>query len=265
MDLFPVDLYYENVGTGIPVVLIHGFPLNHQIWEPVLPILSEKVNVILPDLRGHGRSPATDGIYPMRLMAEDIARLLDKLEIEKAILVGHSMGGYVALAFAHAYPNRLSGLGLIASQAADDSPEKRQDRYKSASYVKRYGLKRILSEMPQKLTSNPGFYEKLTEIIKSTPTSGVIGALMGMAERENATEWLPKILCPTVVVHGKKDSIVPEWRGKTMVQLLNRGWLVEIEEAGHLPMMETPEIVAEAILQLSCRVKKDDKSNRTNC
>jgi pimeloyl-ACP methyl ester carboxylesterase len=69
MDLFPVDLYYENVGTGIPVVLIHGFPLNHQIWEPVLPILSEKVNVILPDLRGHGRSPATDGIYPMRLMA----------------------------------------------------------------------------------------------------------------------------------------------------------------------------------------------------
>jgi pimeloyl-ACP methyl ester carboxylesterase len=129
MDLVPVELYYEEFGQGVPVILLHGFPLNHTIWMPVVERLQSHVRVITPDLRGHGKSPATDGDYSMRLMAEDIHALMNRLDIPKAVLVGHSMAGYASLAFARAYPGRLAGLAMVASQAEADTPEKRQARY----------------------------------------------------------------------------------------------------------------------------------------
>src|SRR5512144_1307135 len=125
MTYLPVNLAYEEHGEGTPVILTHGFPLNRSIWYPVVPKLSEKVHLILPDLRGHGQSPVPEGVYSMRLLAEDLRALMDQLNIEKVVLAGHSMGGYVSLAFARAYPGRLAGLALVATQAAADSPERR--------------------------------------------------------------------------------------------------------------------------------------------
>ena len=126
MEINPVDLFYKEYGQGTPVIFLHGFPFDHSIWEPLVPLLSKDARMILPDLRGFGRSPVTEDIYSMRLLAEDVLHLMDHLKIEKAVLVGHSMGGYVSLAFAHAYPGRLLGLGLVATQAAADGPERRQ-------------------------------------------------------------------------------------------------------------------------------------------
>ncbi len=147
MELTPVNLYYQTYGQGLPVVFLHGFPFNHTIWEPLIPLLQDEVRMILPDLRGFGQSPVTDDVYSMRLQAEDVVHLLDLLEVEKAVVVGHSMGGYVSLAFAHAYPNRLLGLGLIATQAAADNPERRQTRYKTAEAVTRKGARMVASGM----------------------------------------------------------------------------------------------------------------------
>ena len=124
MEFQPVDLFYNEQGQGTPVILLHGFPFNHTIWQPVMPLLAEHARLIMPDLRGFGQSPVTDGVYSMRLMAEDVVALMDKLGLEKAVLVGHSMGGYISLAFAQAYPNRLLGLGLVATQDSSDLPEK---------------------------------------------------------------------------------------------------------------------------------------------
>ncbi|MCC6146217.1 MAG: alpha/beta hydrolase [Anaerolineaceae bacterium] len=248
-------LHHRVIGNGIPMVLLHGFPLDHTIWYPVVDILAAAgIQVILPDLRGHGLSPSPEGVYTMNLMAEDILNLLEDLGIEKAVLVGHSMGGYVSLAFSCLYPNRLSGLALVSTQASADTPEKRQSRLNMVQEVKRYGVKALCGTMPLKLTNNEVIQQKIIEIICRTTPQGIIGALKGMAYRPDFAGRLPSISVPTVVVGGLLDAIIPMESFKLMSQLLCKAWLVEIKEAGHMPMMETPEPVAGALCELAQRV-----------
>ena len=249
--LKPVDLYYEETGQGMALILVHGFPMDHTIWQPVLPFLTGSARVILPDLRGFGKSPVSKGTYTMRLLAEDILRLMDLLKIEKAVIVGHSMGGYVALSFAHAYPQRLAGLGLVASQAEADAPERRHSRLNIADEVERKGVRVVADGMPVKLTTDPVLATQLHELIHATATSeGVAGCMRGMADRPDATEWLGEIAAPSVVIAGAQDGIIPVQKSHDMETLLGRSWLVVIEEAGHMPMMEAPERVGEALRQL---------------
>jgi 3-oxoadipate enol-lactonase len=250
MDDNTVQLYYEEHGEGSPVVLVHGFPLDHTIWEPVIPLLSPHARLILPDLRGHGRSPAPEGIYDMRVLADDILALLDTLHIERATVVGHSMGGYAALAFARAYPNRLAGLGFVASHPAADNPEQRAARLKLARKVSRSGVGFLAKDMATKLTCHPNLVAPLQELMAKSPKEGVIGSLKGMADRPDSTEYLSAIAVPTVVIAGTEDPIIPLERSQTMVQLLGRAWLVEISKAAHMPMMEAPEEVAGALREL---------------
>jgi pimeloyl-ACP methyl ester carboxylesterase len=251
MTCIPVDLAYEEHGQGFPLVLLHGFPLNRTIWYPILPELAEQARVILPDLRGFGQTPVEgDDVYSMRLLAEDVARLLDRLEIERAAVVGHSMGGYVALAFAHAYPHRLAGLGLVASRPEPDSPEKRQTRFVSARNVRRYGVKSLARKMPMTLTDDPQLGEALNNLICSADSTAVAAALKGMADRDDATDWLAGIKVPALVVAGENDHMIPLPAVQSFVNFLPRGWLVTVPNAGHMPMMEAPEIVAEALKQL---------------
>ncbi len=250
VHLKPVDLSYEVFGDGYPMVLIHGYPLNRSIWYPIVPLLQNHAKLILPDLRGYGTSPAVEGVSTMRLMAEDVYRLLEYLNIEKAILVGHSMGGYVSFAFAQAYPGHLAGLGLVSTQAEADSPERRQARLITARDVKSKGAKLIAESMPQKLTENADIQEKVKQMILSAPTETIINTLKGLAERPDATEWLSAIKVPAVVIAGTEDKIIPHEKADLMCQMLGRGWLVNAKGAGHMPMMETPEIVAEGLHQL---------------
>lgn len=245
-----VQLYFEEHGQGIPVVLIHGFPLDHTIWSPLIPLLKEKARLILPDLRGFGKSPVTPGIYDMGLLADDIKDMLDGLNIKQAVLAGHSMGGYVSLAFARCYPERLLGLALVASQAAADTPERRQGRLQTASEVERRGVKSLAKTMPEKLSANPALATLLRQLILRADPQGVAGALRGMANREDMTRRLSEINVPAVIIAGSQDSLIPIEKSREMERLLPRGWLVEIPNAGHMPMMEAPEMVAEALHRL---------------
>jgi pimeloyl-ACP methyl ester carboxylesterase len=250
MTYLPVPLSYEEHGEGTPVMLVHGFPLNRTIWYPLIPFLEGKARLILPDLRGHGQSPAPEGTYSMRLLAEDLHSLLDSLNIEKVILGGHSMGGYASLAFAQAYPHRLAGLAMIASQAAADNPERRANREKTAEEIHRRGLKPLAQRMAPALTCRAELVEPVRKMILKSNPKAMISALRGMAERPDAIEWLAEITVPTVVIAGSEDRLVSPERGKLMAQLLGRGWLVELPGAAHLPMMEQPLSVANALLQL---------------
>jgi pimeloyl-ACP methyl ester carboxylesterase len=250
MDDNTVQLYFRETGQGAPVVLLHGFPLDHTIWEPVVPLLKSHAKLILPDLRGHGRSPGTDGAYSMRCLADDILALLDSLHIERVTLVGHSMAGYVALAFARAYPNRLSGLGFVCSHAAADNLEQRANRLKLARKVARVGVDFLAKDMAPKLTNRPELIEPLRELMSKSSKEGAIGALKGMADRPDSTEYLSMIAVPAVVIAGTNDVIIPIERAQTMAQLLGRAWLVEVPGAAHLPMMESPEVVANALREL---------------
>lgn len=252
MEYKPVDLSVEEHGKGIPLVLLHGFPLNRTIWNPIIPLLKDKARLILPDLRGYGQSPDGDEIHSMRILAMDVAEMLDRMNIDKAIVCGHSMGGYAALAFAYAYPSRLSGLALVASQAEADTPERRQARYITAREVRRRGIKYIADGMPSKLTQDEAIQKLLQEIIASCPVKSVEFSLKGMAERPDASDWLGKIKVPLVAIAGQDDQLIPLERSHTLARLVNKGWVVEVPGAGHVPMMEKPDIVAQALAQLIC-------------
>lgn len=254
MDLKPVDLFYEEIGQGMPVLLVHGYPLDHTIWIPVAEGLKNEARFIMPDLRGFGKSPETNDVYTMRLLAEDLRALIDRLGLERVILVGHSMGGYAALAFAHAYPSYLSGLGLVSTQADADSPERRQARLVTAREVKRRGAVYVARGMQEKLTHDAAIQKQLYEIMLKTPTNSVINSLKGMAERPDANPWLAAIKVPAVVLAGEQDQLIQMQRSQTLAQMLSKGWLVEIPGAGHVPMLESPDAVIESLKQLICHV-----------
>jgi len=246
-----VALNFIETGKGLPVVLIHGFPFDHTTWEPVVSLLRDEARLILPDLRGFGKSPIPqDAVFTMRMHADDILALLDQLEIERAVLVGHSMGGYVALNFAHAYPHRVCGLGLIATQGAADTPERRQGRMIMAEEIGRRGVKQAAAGMAQKYVADPARVDAIrAEILKANPKSFMAG-LKGLAERPNAEDWLANIAIPAVVVAGKKDALIAMEASHTMNQLLGRSWIVEVEDSGHTLPLEAPQAVADALKQL---------------
>ena len=242
-----IRLAYERRGTGSPLVLLHGYPLDHHLWDEVVPLLQDTFDMILPDLRGFGESSTVDSFYAMEDFASDIAALLDHLEIQNAAIVGHSMGGYVALAFARLYPERVSGLGLVSTQVLADAPDRKEGRYKSAAEVADKGIASVVAAMTSKFTSDAGLQEFARQSMERQQPAAYIGALKAMAERVDSTPLLASLTVPVVIVHGEADSLIPIDRGREIKSSLPNARLVEISGAGHMPMMEAKEKTAEAL------------------
>jgi len=246
-----VKLHYSEAGQGTPVVFLHGFPLSSAIWQPQLK-LSDQYRVITPDLRGHGRSPAPEGIYEMDLLARDVLWLLDALRIQTAIIMGHSMGGYVTLALWKLAPERFLGMGLIASQAGADTQEARQKRFALAEKVSAEGAKAVVDAMLGRLfapdieTDDPAI-ESVREVMLASPTSGIVGSLEGMAARRDSVATLPEINVPALILTGDKDQIIPLTKADEMLAGLPNATLAIVEDAGHMPMLERPDATTAAI------------------
>ncbi len=246
-----INLAYERRGkAGTPLILIHGYPLDHSIWDEVALLLENDFDVIIPDLRGFGKSSAVDTPYRMSDFADDIASLLDHLNIEKAMLAGHSMGGYVALAFARKYPNRINGLALVSSQALADSSEGREKRYKTAEDVVEEGVGIVADAMVAKLSAVKKVQDFAGLLINAQSKAGVTGALKAMAEREDSTPILPQFNFPLLLVHGDADALIPIDRAKEIKSSLPAAQLFELQGVGHMPMMEAPQKTADALKHL---------------
>jgi pimeloyl-ACP methyl ester carboxylesterase len=241
-----ISIAYERHGKGRPLVLLHGYPLDHSIWEPLVPLLENDFDVILPDLRGFGKSQAGGQNYAISDFAADVAGLLDQLEIEKAAVVGHSMGGYAALAFARAYPGRLAGLGLVSSQALADTPEGKARRYKQAEAILANGVSDVAETMSPKLTARLDLQAWSKALIMHQPPAGLALALRAMAERPDSTSLLSGFASPFILVHGLADALIPIERARSVKAAAPGAHLTEIPDAGHLPMMEAPQKTAEA-------------------
>ncbi len=239
-------LFYEEQGTGIPLTLLHGYPLDHTIWLELAGKLKNEARVIMPDLRGQGRSSAPEGTYRMQDLADDVLRLLDGLNIEKTIVAGHSMGGYVALAMAKYHKDRLTGLVLVASHAYADAPEKRRARLESIEQIKVQGVAPAVSAMPSKLSLHQDVVTRCSQIVSGASPQGVMGTLAGLAEREDAMDTLMNLKIPVMMITGLDDQINPIAINREMAAKLEKPWQVEIPDAGHMPMMEQPEQVAKA-------------------
>jgi len=246
-----IRLVYERRGKGTPLVLLHGYPLDHHLWDDVAPLLEDTFDLIIPDLRGFGGSSTVDSFYAMEDFASDIAALLDHLEIQKAAIAGHSMGGYIALAFARLYPERVSGLGLVASQVLADPEERKQGRYKSAAEVADKGIASVVETMTPKFTSDPQLQEFARKSMEEQQPAAYIGALKAMAERVDSTPLLSSLAVPIVVVHGDEDQLIPIDRAREVKAAIPDVHLVEISGAGHMPMMEAKEKTADALRHLA--------------
>jgi 3-oxoadipate enol-lactonase len=242
-----INLAYIRRGKGTPLVLIHGFPLDHTSWNDAASLLENHFDLILPDLRGFGQSTTVETPYTVSDMADDLAGLLDHLKIEKVVLAGHSMGGYVALAFAKKYPQRVSGLGLISSQAAADSPEGKDRRYQTAADVAQKGVGIVADAMTPKLSANARVQTFVRAVIEQQSPSAVIGALKAMAEREDVMAYLSAITFPVTLIHGGADLLIPIVRAQEIKAALPSAQLVALQDAGHMPMMEFAQETADGL------------------
>ena len=245
-----VSIAYERHGKGVPLMLLHGYPLDHSIWKALVPLLENDFDLILPDLRGFGESDVPGGNYSMADCAADLAGLLDSLGIWRAAIAGHSMGGYVALAFTRAFPQRTLGLGLVASQVLADPPERKAMRYQEANDILAHGLQDVAESMSAKLTAASGLRAELRALILRQSPEGLAYALRAMAERPDSTTLLTDCVFPIVLIHGLEDGLIPSERSRNLKMIVRKAHLTEIPGAGHVPMMEDPNKTAEALKAL---------------
>jgi len=231
----------------MPLVLLHGYPLDHSIWEPLAARLENEYDLIMPDLRGFGETQVAETDFKMSEYAADLAGLLDQLDIEKAAVVGHSMGGYVALEFVRAHPKRVLGLGLVSSQTLADTPERKAGRHQEAEAILAHGVKDVAEGMSGKLTAKPDLQAWLKELILRQRPAGLAGALRAMAERPDMTSLLAGFDLPLALVHGSDDALIPIERARSAKVTVPGAHLTEIPDAGHMPMMEAPLETAEGL------------------
>jgi 3-oxoadipate enol-lactonase len=245
-----IDLAYTRHGSGTPLVLLHGYPLDGSIWSEVVPLLQDRFDLIIPDMRGFGESSREVAPHSLDDYASDIVGLLDRLNIEKTAIAGHSMGGYVALAFARLYPERVSALGLVASQAAADTSERKQGRYDTAAQIAEKGISVVVESMTPKLTADERLRPLVQSIIEQQRPEGMSDAMRAMAERINASAMLYTFRFPVVVIHGDADALIPIERAREVKNAVAHARFFEIKGAGHMPMMEFPAETAKALSYL---------------
>jgi pimeloyl-ACP methyl ester carboxylesterase len=245
-----IQLAYERRGKGTPLLLIHGFPLDHHSWDGIVPALENSFDLIMPDLRGFGGSSTVDSFYTMEDFALDLAGLLDQLNIQQAAIAGHSMGGYVALAFARLFPERVRGLALVSSQAAADAEERKQGRYKSAAEVAEHGIASVVESMTPKFTTDKQLQDFARSSMEGQQPAAYIGALKAMAERTDSTLLFSSFRFPVVIVHGDADALIPIERAREVKAALPQAYFVGISGVGHLPMLEAKEKTAGALKHL---------------
>ena len=251
INIKDIQFAYDRRGKGAALVLLHGYPLDHHLWDNVVPLLEDTFDVIIPDLRGFGESTITDSSPTVEDYASDIAALLDHLGTQKTAIVGHSMGGYVALAFARLYPDRITGLGLVSSQVLADPPDRKEGRYKSARDVSENGIDSVVATMTPKFTADEKLQAFARAAMERQQPAAFIGALKAMAERPDSVPLLDSLEVPVVIIHGTSDALIPVDRAREVKAALPQAHLVEISGVGHMPMMEATEQTAAALRYLA--------------
>lgn len=256
IELEHFRMAYDDFGQGTPLVLLHGFPLSRAIWAAQIAELSAHHRLIAPDLRGHGDSEATPGPYSMELLADDILALLVALRIDQPIVLGGlSMGGYVAMAFARRYPERLAGLLLTATRAGSDTSAGKDGRRQAVAAVQQAGniqptvvgmLPKLFA--PQTYSDNPNLVLEVRHIMEQTSVDGVINAQLGMLARPDSTAMLSNLDVPGLVIHGEHDQIIPVEAAQDMADVLPDGSMVIIKGTGHLLNMEKPAEFNQIVL-----------------
>jgi pimeloyl-ACP methyl ester carboxylesterase len=235
------------------------------MWESQAMELADFVRVVAPDLRGHGESESVPGPYSMDLFVDDLAALLDVLEIrQKIVLCGLSMGGYVALAFYRKHAARMQALILAATRAAGDSPQAQAGRDQAAETAKEKGVEAIVQSLlpkllaPETLTNEPELVERARSILRSTSLDGVLGDLAAMKTRPDSRPFLEDIRVPTLILHGTEDQLIPPQEAKEMQAAIPNARLQLVPQAGHLLNLEQPALFNAAVRSFISALPRGD-------
>jgi 3-oxoadipate enol-lactonase len=241
-------------GSGPPLLFVHGFPLNHHMWQAQIDWFQNQFTVIAPDLRGFGGSEITQGTVGMQQHADDLNALLDALKIEEPVIFcGLSMGGYIAWEFWNFYSQRLRAFILCDTRSGSDSEEGIATRLKMVDLVLKHGPESIASSMIPNLISeasqidSPYLTKRLMDMIESTDRQGIAASQRGMAERIDYSNRLTEIRIPTLLIVGNEDRLTPLDVMESMSSQLPNAEYYEVPNAGHMAPMEDPIFVNQAM------------------
>jgi len=240
-----LELAYVESGRGIPVLMVHGFPHNRTVWEGQINGLSNHAHFVAPDLRGCGGS-TVDGPFSMDQYADDLATFLDSLELDRVVLCGLSMGGYIAFAMLRRHRARVRALVLADTRATPDTVEARANRMRLIALIEEQGVDALAERQLQPslgrstFEQRPQLTERVRRMLASAPAAGAVGALRAMAERPDSSPLLPTIDVPTMVVGGLEDELTPPAELRALAEAIPRSRLELLERCGHLSPMERP-------------------------
>lgn len=246
--------FFQRPGVGLPILLIHGFPLDHSIWYPLLPHLIKDTHLIMPDIHGHGKSFIPEGPISIKNMAKDLISLLDKLKIDRALIIGHSMGGYISLAIAEDHPDRINGLLLLASRATMDTPQQKAARQKMMLEIQSTGIKYLADSMTSRLVSDPTHIDSIHKMISKMSPLAAINTLHSLLNRQDYSSVLANLKIPVSIIAGNMDNLIPLEASHQMRNLSNIIQYVEMDKVGHLPMVESSMATAEVINNIIKRI-----------
>ena len=248
--------YTDTGGEGTPVVLLHAFPFNAEMWTPQIESLGDKFRFVAPDLKGFGDSdaPETEADYSMDGYADELKAFVEDIGLDRFVLAGLSMGGYIALAYMRKYADTVTGLVLSDTRAEADPPEGIEKRTNQQKQVSNEGTGGLIEGLTGALLSEDTRSNK-PDVVKSVqaamenPPAGFIGALEAMKNRIDSTESLAKINVPTLVIVGQNDGITPPDAARKLHEHIGGSRLVVIPDAGHISNMESPEAFNGALAE----------------
>jgi pimeloyl-ACP methyl ester carboxylesterase len=250
-----MKLAYDDVGEGLPVVLLHAFPLTRQMWRPQVEALKNACRLIVPDLPGFGDSPLPEGTPSVEAMADAVAALLDDCGVrEPVVLGGLSMGGYVAFAFVRKYQDRLRKLILADTRAEPDDDTAKANRDKLIETASKNPANVVAEQMLPKLLGartlreSPAVVDEVKRIAAAQKPEGVVAALKVMRDRPDSRPTLGSIRVPVLFIVGRDDALTPVEATRSMSTQVRDSTVVTIDDSGHLSNLEHPGAFNDAVL-----------------
>lgn len=242
-------VYHQQQGAGQPLVLIHGFCETHQIWEGLLPDLARDFKVLCPDLPEFGQSEPFSSAFTLDEVADAMLQWLHSTVQQPAVVIGHSLGGYVAMAMAVKEAKAFAGVGLFHSTATADTEEKKENRNKTIDFVKQHGVPAFVDVFVPGLfhqKNNPNIH-RVHQLALNTRLETLVGYTVAMRERPSRESWLQSFRNNFLIVAGDQDPVIPIHLLKRQSNLAPKSTFFELPDVGHMGMFEAPEKAIQSI------------------